>query len=342
MFALMRRFLFMLPPERAHDLALGGLDLAERLRLTRLLPARITDERELMGLRFPNAVGLSAGLDKDGDHLKGLAALGFGFIEIGTVTPRPQPGNPAPRLFRLPRYQALINRLGFNNKGLEHLCAQVREQRQAIDIPLGINIGKNRDTPVSSARSDYLCALQAVYPLADYIVVNLSSPNTPGLRDLQAVTELDELTQALKARQFELAEAQGRYVPLLVKVAPDVADADLRAMLDVLLANGIDGVTATNTTIERSAVADDPRSGEAGGLSGAPVRERSTEVIQLIREHVGPDYPIIGVGGILSAEDAVDKMRAGADLVQLYTGLIYKGPGLIRDTARAIAEQHPA
>lgn len=342
MFALMRSLLFLLPPERAHDQALGALDIAAYTRLTHLLPDRVNDPRDLMGISFPNAVGLSAGLDKDGDHIQGLTALGFGFLELGTVTPKAQPGNPAPRLFRLPEHQALINRLGFNNQGLEHLCRRVTKARPAVDVPIGINIGKNRTTPVDQALDDYLLALDAVYSLADYVVVNLSSPNTPGLRDLQAAAQLQALIAPLKLRQAELAAASGRYVPLLVKIAPDLADDDITATIDVLLEQGIDGVTATNTTIARAAVASHRHATEAGGLSGAPLRARATEVIARIREQAGPNLPIIGVGGILSAADAVEKMQAGADLVQLYTGFIYRGPKLIRDAAQAIAAQTPA
>ncbi len=342
MFALMRRLLFMLPPERAHDLALGTLDMATQMGLSRWLPSRVNDPRQLMGIQFPNAVGLSAGLDKDGDHIRGLAALGFGFLELGTVTPKAQPGNPAPRLFRLPQHQALINRLGFNNQGLEHLCAQVAAARPLVDVPIGINIGKNRTTAVEAALTDYQLALAAVYPLADYVVVNLSSPNTPGLRDLQAAQQLQALIKPLKAQQAELAESSGRYVPLLVKIAPDLANEDIAATLDVLLEQAIDGVTATNTTIARESVAGHRHAAESGGLSGAPLRARATEVIQRIRNQAGPDLPIIGVGGIMSADDAVEKMRAGADLVQLYTGLIYQGPGLIRASAKAIAQQLPS
>ncbi len=341
MFALMRSLLFMLPPERAHGVALGALDIAAQTSLTRWLPARVNDPRDLMGIHFPNAVGLSAGLDKDGDHIRGLAALGFGFLEIGTVTPRAQPGNPAPRLFRLPEHRALINRLGFNNQGLEHLCSQVQKAQPLVDVPIGINIGKNRQTPVEQALDDYLLALDAVYPMADYVVINLSSPNTPGLRDLQAATQLQALIRPLKARQAELADSFGRYVPLLVKIAPDLANEDIAATLDVLLEQSIDGVSATNTTIARDAVAGHRRASEAGGLSGAPLRARATEVVERIRQQAGPTLPIIGVGGILSADDAVEKIQAGADLVQLYTGFIYEGPKLIRNAARAIAQQCP-
>lgn len=336
MFALMRSLLFMLPPERAHDVALGALDIAAQTGLTRWLPSRVHDARRVMGIEFPNAVGLSAGLDKNGDHIRGLAALGFGFLELGTVTPKAQPGNPTPRLFRLPEHQALINRLGFNNQGLEHLCQQVIKARPLVDVPIGINIGKNRQTPVEQALDDYLLALDAVYPIADYVVVNLSSPNTPGLRDLQAAAQLQALIRPLKVRQAELADSLGRYVPLLVKIAPDLANEDIAATMDVLLAQAVDGVTATNTTIARDAVAGHRLAAEAGGLSGAPLRARSTEVVERIRQQAGPTLPIIGVGGVLSAEDAVEKMQAGADLVQLYTGFIYEGPKLIRDAARAI------
>ncbi len=334
MFRAVRQLLFTLPPERAHAIAFAGLDLAARLHLAGYIGDRVEDPREVMGITFRNAVGLAAGLDKDGEHIAGLAAAGFGFLELGTVTPRPQPGNPRPRLFRLPSHDALINRLGFNNQGVEHLIERVA--RADVDVPLGINIGKNRDTPLEAALDDYLHCLDAVYALADYVVVNLSSPNTPGLRSLQAARELTDLIRPLLARRDELAAASDRRVPVLVKIAPDLADDDLSATVDALMECGIDGITATNTTLARDAVAGHRHANEAGGLSGRPLTERATAVVQRVREQAGPQLPIIAVGGIMSAADAVEKMQAGANLIQLYTGFIYHGPPLIAESARAI------
>ena len=342
MFSALRHLLFMLPPERAHDLALGSLDSLVRFGGTRFLPASVSDHRRLMGLQFRNAVGLSAGLDKNGDHLRGLAAMGFGFIELGTVTPLAQPGNPSPRLFRIPAHAALINRLGFNNEGVDHLCRAVRAGRSRVNIPIGVNIGKNRDTPLEQAGDDYCDCLKAVHAVADYVVVNLSSPNTPGLRSLQAGRELTGLVQRLQHQQSALEAESGRRVPLVVKIAPDLDDEALAGLVDALLDCGIDGITATNTTIDHSAVAGSPHAEEAGGLSGAPLRDRATEVVERIRRQAGPSLPIIAVGGIMSGDDAVEKMQAGADLVQLYTGLIYRGPGIVGETATAIRDQFPA
>lgn len=335
MYSLLRRALFCLPTETSHDLALSALSAAQRLGLSSLLatpPA--ADPRTVMGVEFPNPVGLAAGLDKDGRHIRGLAALGFGFIEIGTVTPRPQPGNPLPRLFRLPEASAIINRMGFNNRGVDQLVEAVR--RSGYDGVLGINIGKNKDTPAERAVDDYLHCLNKVYPLASYITVNLSSPNTPGLRDLQFGQPLIDLLAALKAEQTQLARAHGRYVPIAVKIAPDMAEADLRGVAKVLVEQGIDGVIATNTTIARDAVKHLPHGDEAGGLSGRPVREASTQAVKILAEELDGALPIIGVGGIDSGEAAAEKVRAGAALVQVYTGFIYRGPALIAEAARAL------
>ena len=335
MYSLLRRALFCLPTETSHDLALSALSAAQRLGLSSLLatpPA--ADPRTVMGVEFPNPVGLAAGLDKDGRHIRGLAALGFGFIEIGTVTPRPQPGNPLPRLFRLPEASAIINRMGFNNRGVDQLVDAVR--RSGYDGVLGINIGKNKDTPAEQAVDDYLHCLNKVYPLASYITVNLSSPNTPGLRDLQFGQPLIDLLAALKAEQKQLSQTHGRYVPIAVKIAPDMAEADLRGVAKVLVEQGIDGVIATNTTIARDAVKHLPHGAEAGGLSGRPVREASTQAVKILAEELDGALPIIGVGGIDSGEAAAEKVRAGAALVQVYTGFIYRGPALIADAARAL------
>ena len=290
-----------------------------------------------MGLEFPNPVGLAAGLDKNGDYIDPMMALGFGFVEIGTITPRPQPGNPKPRLFRLPEHEAIINRMGFNNLGLDHLVRQVcQRRRKGI---LGINIGKNIDTPVERAVDDYLLCMDKVYAHADYITVNISSPNTPGLRSLQFGDEFNSLLETLKARQGALADQHSRYVPLAVKIAPDMSDEELRQLGELLARHGIDGVIATNTTISRQAVSDSPFAEEAGGLSGAPVRERSTQVVKVLSELLGDALPVIAVGGILSAADAVEKIDAGAALVQVYTGFIYSGPGLVREAVEAIANR---
>ncbi|MEX0381778.1 quinone-dependent dihydroorotate dehydrogenase [Spiribacter sp. 1M153] len=341
MFSAVRRLLFMLPPERAHDLTFGSLDQLFRLGGGRLFPARVEAPQSLMGLEFANAVGLSAGLDKNGDHIRSLAGLGFGFIELGTVTPVAQPGNPAPRVFRLPAHQALINRLGFNNEGLAALIGHLEDAAPEVDVPIGVNIGKNRDTPLERATDDYLACLEAVHGLADYVVVNLSSPNTPGLRSLQSGENLTGLVQILRERADALNATTGRRVPLVVKIAPDLDDDALRWLVDALLAAGVDGLTATNTTIDHSAVAGAWHAAETGGLSGSPLRQRATEVIATVRAHAGPELPIIGVGGIMTGEDAVEKIQAGANLVQVYTGLIYKGPALIRNAARAIRDAEP-
>lgn len=331
-YALIRSALFALDPESAHHWALRGADLAGAvIRDPQPAPGRRV---RVFGLEFPNRIGLAAGLDKDGAHIDGLATLGFGFIEVGTVTPRPQPGNPKPRVFRLPEYGALINRLGFNNGGVDGLIANLAKTRwRGI---LGINIGKNADTPLERANDDYLLGLEAAYPHASYITVNISSPNTQGLRQLQHGDELDALLQALRHRQAGLADAQGRYVPLLVKIAPDLDDAQLDDIARRLVTHGIDGVIATNTTLDRSRVAGHRCAGESGGLSGRPVFERSTERLAALARRLDGAMPIIGVGGIFSAADAQDKISAGASLVQVYTGLIYCGPTLVSEVAAAI------
>jgi len=294
-----------------------------------------------MGIIFPNAVGLAAGLDKNGDYIDGLSSVGFGFIEIGTVTPRPQPGNPRPRLFRIPEAQAIINRMGFNNKGVEHLIKQVKQsQANAHSNPrntiIGINIGKNFDTPVESAADDYKLCLQQVYQLADYITINISSPNTPGLRTLQFGDELKNLLETLKSEQTVLAETWKKYVPLAVKIAPDMDDNDIRLIADLLLEQNIDAVIATNTTISRTAVEGLPNADEQGGLSGVPVYQQSTHVVQILAQQLQGKIPIIAAGGIFSAQDAKEKIAAGAELVQIYTGFIYQGHPLIKDCAKAL------
>ena len=295
-----------------------------------------------MGLTFPNPVGLAAGLDKDGAYIDGLAALGFGFIEIGTVTPRAQPGNPKPRMFRLPEAQALINRMGFNNGGVDAFVRNVQASRfyQEQQGILGLNIGKNADTPIERATDDYLSCLDKVYPYAAYVTVNISSPNTKNLRQLQQASEIDALLASLKQAQSRLADTHGRYVPLVLKIAPDLDDEQIDTIASALLRHHIDGVIATNTTITRDAVQGLTHANETGGLSGAPVRDLSTRVIRALHQVLQGEIPIIGVGGILTGADASEKMAAGASLVQLYTGLIYRGPALVNECASACASIH--
>jgi dihydroorotate dehydrogenase len=288
---------------------------------------------DVMGITFPNAVGLAAGLDKNGDHIEGMAALGFGFIEIGTVTPRPQPGNDKPRLFRLPEAEAIINRMGFNNLGVDHLVEQVKVAQ--TDAVIGINIGKNKDTPVENAVDDYLIGLEKVYSHADYVTVNISSPNTPGLRTLQFGESLNQLLQALKDKQAHLQNQYQRYVPMAVKVAPDLSLAEVEELANTFAQFEIDAVIATNTTMDRDSVAGMENAGEAGGLSGRPVFDKSTSVVSQFRQALPDHLPIIAVGGIMSADDAMEKFDAGASLVQVYSGLIYRGPRLINDIVKA-------
>ncbi len=331
-----RPFLFALDAETAHTLALDGLDRAASLGITaRLAPRLPASPARVMGIDFPNRIGLAAGLDKNAAHVDGLATFGFGFIEVGTVTPRPQPGNPRPRMFRIPRARALVNRLGFNNGGVAALLDNLERTRYAGI--LGINIGKNFDTPNERAADDYVACLRAAYPRADYVTVNISSPNTKGLRDLQAEEALAALLVTLKREQTTLADRHGRYVPLAIKIAPDLDDDAVRDVARVLLAQGMDAVIATNTTLARHAVQGMPHAGEAGGLSGAPLFERSTAVVRILAQALDGALPIIGVGGIDSGAAARAKLDAGASLVQLYTGLIYRGPGLVAECARAVA-----
>ncbi|WP_114418176.1 quinone-dependent dihydroorotate dehydrogenase [Marinospirillum perlucidum] len=336
MYSLARKVLFSLSGEAAHQLALEGLDAAYRLRLTRPFVAPALDAPvEVMGLTFPNAVGLAAGLDKNADHINSLGSLGFGFIEVGTVTPRPQPGNPKPRLFRIPEQEAIINRMGFNNKGLDHLLQQVR--KRSYGGLLGINLGKNLTTPVEKAVDDYLLGLEGVYADADYVTVNISSPNTPGLRSLQYGEALKDLLQPLKEAQKRLADEQQRYVPLVVKVAPDMEDAEMQSLATTLRELQLDGVIATNTTLDKTAVEGLKHGQEEGGLSGKPLTEKANLLTRKLNEALEGELPIIGVGGIFSGEDAVERIQAGASLVQLYSGFIYRGPGLIHECAEAVA-----
>ena len=336
-YRLLRPFLFALDAETAHHFTLESLQNLHRLGLVRAGTATPSAcERSVMGLSFPNPVGLAAGLDKNGDYIDALAALGFGFIEIGTVTPRPQPGNPRPRLFRLPAAQAVINRLGFNNHGVDRLAENVR--RAKYRGVLGINIGKNADTPIEHAADDYLACLRKVYPVASYVTVNISSPNTQRLRELQQVDELDRLLGALKREQRTLAQAHGRHVPLAVKIAPDLDGAGVTGVADALRRHEIEAVIATNTTLSRDGVAALPHATEAGGVSGAPLAVRSTTVVRELARALAGALPVIGVGGITTARDAEDKVAAGAQLVQLYTGLVYRGPVLIRECVAALCK----
>lgn len=339
-YALARSFLFGLDPERAHDLTLDAIaalqDTPARCLWTQ---PRVDDPVTVAGLRFPNRVGLAAGLDKNGRCIDGLGAMGFGFIEVGTVTPKPQPGNPKPRMFRLPQAQALINRMGFNNDGLAAFVANVQRAHRfrAAGGIVGLNIGKNAATPIEHAVDDYLAGLAGVYPHADYVTVNVSSPNTKNLRALQSDEALDALLAALQARRAELERAHARRVPLLLKIAPDLDDAQIDLIAATVVRHGLDGVIATNTTVARDAVQGLPHADEAGGLSGRPVFEASNRVIRRLRTALGAGVAIVGVGGVMSGADARAKLDAGADLVQIYTGLIYRGPALVSEVARALA-----
>ena len=339
-YPLARPFLFGLDPEIAHDLTLGAIARLQNTPAQGLWQqSRVADPVVLAGLTFPNRVGLAAGLDKNGHCIDGLGAMGFGFIEVGTVTPKAQPGNPKPRMFRLPQADALINRLGFNNDGLAAFIANVKRARtfrQRGGI-LGLNIGKNAATPIERAVDDYLACLDGVYPHADYVTVNISSPNTKNLRELQSDAALDALLAALQARRLELAARHGRSVPMFVKIAPDLDEAQVALIARTLTHNRIDGVIATNTTIARDAVKGLPHADEAGGLSGRPVFTASNRVISQLRAALGKRYPIIGVGGVMSGADAAAKIAAGADVVQVYTGFIYKGPALVTEAAQALA-----
>jgi len=330
LYPLFRPLLFALDPETAHDVTLKMLGAAYSSGLSRLLYPAVADKPvKVMGLEFKNPVGLAAGLDKNGDHIKAMAALGFGFVEIGTVTPRPQPGNPKPRLFRLPEHQAIINRMGFNNLGVEHLLAQVKHS--AFTGILGINIGKNFDTPIENAADDYLIGLRKAYAAASYITINISSPNTRNLRQLQQGDEIKRLMEVLKAEQLKLQQEHGKYVPLVVKIAPDLSADEISHIARLLLEFEIDGVIATNTTIARDLIAGHPLAHETGGLSGAPLKDQSTAVVRVLASELNGKIPVIAAGGILSAEDAEEKLKAGASLLQIYSGLIYRGPQLISD-----------
>jgi len=336
-YELARKALFSIDPETAHELSLESLRLGHRLGATRLLCRSHALPVTCMGLEFPNPVGMAPGMDKNGDYFEALGDLGFGFVEIGTVTPRPQPGNPRPRVFRLTDAQGMINRLGFNNKGVDHLVRRVKNhQFKGI---LGINIGKNFDTPIENAADDYLHCLEKVYPYADYITVNISSPNTKNLRDLQGEDELDGLLGSISERRSELADEHGRRVPLAVKVAPDLEDDTLPVIAEVVSRHRMDAVIATNTTITRDGVKGLKHAEETGGLSGAPLKQKSDQVLAAFRALLPEEIALIGVGGITRGQDAVDKLELGADLVQFYTGMVYRGPELVNECLQAIADR---
>jgi dihydroorotate dehydrogenase len=340
LYPLARAFLFNLDPEAAHDLTLNQLAQTQNTFLDRAYRQPwIADPIQLAGLNFPNRVGMAAGLDKNARCIDGLGAMGFGFVEVGTVTPLAQPGNEKPRMFRLPEAKALINRLGFNNQGLDAFVSNVKKSRfRSQGRLLGLNIGKNAATPIERATDDYLIGLSGVYEHADYVTVNISSPNTKNLRSLQTDEALDQLLSALNERKLALADQHQKRVPVFLKIAPDLDDDQIAVIAASLLKHQMDGVIATNTTLSRDAVKGMQHGDEAGGLSGAPVLAGSNRVIRLLRQHLGAQFPIIGVGGILSAYDAVSKIEAGADVVQIYTGLIYKGPDLVHEVAKALRQ----
>lgn len=335
MYGLARSLLFQLDAERAHELGLAGLEAAYRTGLNPLFAAKPKPlKTKAFGIEFPNPVGCAAGLDKNGAHIDALMAMGFGFVEIGTVTPRPQEGNPKPRMFRLKEHEAIINRLGFNNHGVDALVKNVeRSKREGI---LGINIGKNKDTPNEKAVDDYIFCMERIYELADYITVNISSPNTQGLRDLQNEEALRKFVNELRAAQEDLASVRGHRVPMLVKIAPDLSESELDGIADVFNAVKLDGVISGNTTISRNMISEHPLAAQVGGLSGKPLYEKSTTTLRRLRLRLDDSIPIIGVGGISSGADAVGKISAGAQLVQIYTGFIYHGPELIADCVTAL------
>ncbi len=335
LYPLLRPFLFSLDPETAHEVTLKLLNATYVSGLDKLIYPKIEHKPvTVMGLEFKNPVGLAAGMDKNGDYINALDALGFGFVEIGTVTPRPQPGNPKPRLFRLPEHQAIINRMGFNNRGIDHLLAQVKNSGFAG--VLGINIGKNFDTPIEQAAEDYLIGLRKAYSAASYITLNISSPNTKNLRQLQQGDEIKNLISVLKEEQLKLQQEHAKYVPLVLKIAPDLSVEEIAHIARLLLDFEIDGVIATNTTIARDLIAGHQHAEQAGGLSGAPVKEKSTFVVRELARELNGKLPIIAAGGILTASDAQEKLAAGASLVQLYSGLIYRGPQLIEDVVKSL------
>jgi dihydroorotate dehydrogenase len=337
-YELVRKALFSTDPETAHELTLESLRMGYRLGATRLWCREQSQPVHCMGLEFPNPVGVAPGLDKNGDYFEALGSLGFGFVEIGTVTPRPQPGNPKPRVFRLTEAQAMINRLGFNSKGVDHLVRRVK--RHSFKGVLGINIGKNFDTAIENAADDYLHCLEKVYPYADYVTVNISSPNTRNLRDLQGADELDALLGKITNRRDQLADEYGRRVPLAVKIAPDLDDETIPAIAGVVAHHRMDAVIATNTTVSRDGVEGMKHAGEPGGLSGAPLKPMADKILAALRMALPGEIALIGVGGIVTGQDAVDKLELGADLVQFYTGMVYRGPDLVNECLQAIAKRN--
>jgi len=330
-----RKILFQFDAETIHELTIKGLKKSGLTPLNVLYKQRVTNKPvDVMGINFPNPLGLAAGLDKNGECIDAFAAMGFGFVEVGTVTPRPQPGNDKPRIFRLPQANAVINRMGFNNKGVDYLVSQVRSSK--FKGVLGINIGKNKDTPEENAKDDYIYCMQKVYDFATYITVNISSPNTPGLRALQYGDALNKLLSALKIEQMKLTKQYGKYVPIAVKIAPDLNEEEIKSIAQSLIDNKIDGVIATNTTLSREGVEGLEHGNEQGGLSGAPVKDKSTTVIRILAKALNNKLPIIGVGGISSSNDANEKLAAGASLVQIYTGFIYQGPPLVKEIVNGL------
>ncbi len=334
-YPIVREVLFLLEVEFARTLVLKGLKLLNILHLSKYIFPKIIDKPvTIMGLRFKNPIGLAAGFDKDGDCIDGLADLGFGFIEIGTATPKPQPGNPTPRIFRLPEHKAVLNHMGFNNKGIDYVLDKVAKAKYRGII--GINIGKNANTPIENALDDYLICLRKAYPVASYVAINISSPNTKNLRQLQQGDESRKFIAALKAEQNKLHKEHGKYTPIVLKIAPDLSKEDIQQLAKLLLEFEIDGVIATNTTIDRAIIIDHPLANQDGGISGAPLTAKSTEVIRTLSNELKGMIPIIGVGGIMSAQDAQEKINAGASLVQFYTGLFYDGPKLIKDISEKL------
>jgi len=334
-YSAIRNVLFKFDAETAHEFSIKSLKNTGATPLNFLYKQKIEGKPvQAMGIHFPNVCGLAAGLDKNGECIRAFDDMGFGFVEVGTVTPRPQPGNDKPRIFRLPEADAIINRMGFNNKGVDYLVEQVRKAK--FKGVLGINIGKNKDTPEENAKDDYIHCMRKVYNYATYVTVNISSPNTPGLRSLQYGDALNELLSALKAEQESLAKEYDKYVPVAVKIAPDLNEEEVKSIAECLMANNIDGVIATNTTLSREGVENLEHGGEMGGLSGVPVRDKSTEVIRLLAKELAGKLPIIGVGGISNGKDAQEKIDAGATLVQVYTGFIYQGPDLVKDIVSTV------
>lgn len=337
MYNLFRKAAFMLSAETAHELTIDALAAVSHLKMTGLLPAPKEQKPvNVFGLEFPNAVGLAAGLDKNGEAIDALGAFGFGFVEVGTVTPKPQPGNPLPRLFRIPEKEAIINRMGFNNKGVDYLVERIK--KSTYQGVIGVNIGKNKVTPEDEAVNDYLYCLERVYEVAGYVAINLSSPNTPGLRNLQFGDNLKQLIVALQAKQKELDE-QFDHKPILIKIAPDLTEDEVKDLAATFNELQVEGIIATNTTISREPVEGCKNADEAGGLSGAPVKEQSDKVLKLFREQLDDAIPLVGVGGVMNPNDAEDKLRLGADLVQIYSGFIYSGPGLVKRIVEHLARR---